>query len=381
MLPDTLRIESSKAEDKQANPSQRGLSRRRFLGLITTSVAAVAASSALSPLQAFAVTSAEKQAEADAAKAQLDEWEAELYQAENDYYVALEAHEAALTAMAEAQGRIELAETQIADGQAKLAARATSMYKSGPLSFLDVLFGAHSFEEFTTSWDLLNGINQENANLIAQTKIARQEAQDAHDEYTAQEKIAADRLAEAEAIRVRAEQMVAEYDALVANLEAEVAQLIEEERRAEEERQRRAAEAAAAAAAAAANRGGGGGYTDGWESIPYNGETFDSVVDAAWSRIGCWYEWGATGPNTFDCSGLIWWCYTKAGLSLTRSGVGMGEGAPIQVPAYAAEAGDILWTKSHVALSIGGGQYIEAPHSGAQVRVADNIGRFLGAGR
>jgi cell wall-associated NlpC family hydrolase len=364
----------------QGTPQVNTLGRRQFLGLAATTVAVFGLTSSFSPTGLFAVTSAEKQAEADEARKKMEAWAMELDKASNEYYAALEAHDAALAARDEAQIRIDEAENRTTELQARLGARATSMYKQGPLSYLNVLFGASSFTEFTTSWDLINGINKGDAALIEQSKQARANATAAHEEFAAQELLAQQKLDEAEEIRIRAEGIQAQYEAEVAQLDAEVVELIEKERREEEERQRREAEAAAAAAAAAAANSGFS-PSDGWEYAPYDGATFGSVVDAAMSRIGCKYDWGAEGPNTFDCSGLIYWSYRTCGLPLTRNGITMGEGAPIQIPVNAAQPGDILWNSHHVALALGGGAYVHAPTFDVPVRVDHNINQFNGAGR
>ncbi|MDR2492014.1 MAG: hypothetical protein LBD25_00920, partial [Coriobacteriales bacterium] len=141
-------------------------------------------------------TSAEKKAEVDATAAKLNDWLTQLEQATNDYYAALDAHDAAVVRMDEAQGRIDAAEAVISSTQAELSGRASAMYKSGPLSFLDVLFGATSFEDFSSRWDLLNSVNSQNASLIAQNKAAKHEAETAHAEYAVQEQLAAEKLAQ-----------------------------------------------------------------------------------------------------------------------------------------------------------------------------------------
>jgi cell wall-associated NlpC family hydrolase len=356
------------------------IGRRQFLGLAAATAAVFGLATSFAPSGLFAVTSAEKKAEADEARKKLEAWAVEMDKAANDYYSALEAHEAALTAMDDAQARIEEAENRTSTLQARLGSRATSMYKQGPLSYLDVLFGASSFIEFTTSWDLINGINAGDAALIEDSKQARNDAAAAREEYAVQESIAQQQLDAAAEAKAHAEDIQAQYEAEVAQLDAEVAALIEEERKAEEERQRREA-AAAAAAAAAANASNGYTPSDGWEYAPYDGATYSSVVDAAMSRLGCPYVWGATGPNSFDCSGLVYWSYRTCGLPLTRNGVTMGQGAPTQIPVNAAQPGDILWNSHHVGIALGGGAYVHAPNFGQPVQVSYNIGTFVGAGR
>mgnify|MGYP000324670041 CR=1 FL=1 len=94
-----------------------------------------------------------------------------------------------------------------------------------------------------------------------------------------------------------------------------------------------------------------------------------SVVGAAYSRLGCPYVWGAEGPNTFDCSGLVKWCYAKAGKSLPHSSSAMKSSGTV-ISISSAQPGDILWRPGHVAIYIGGNQYIHAPQTGDVVKVS-----------
>jgi len=306
-------------------------------------------------------TSAEKQAEVDEVAAKLLVWENELTQASNAYHEALTAHDEAVARMEEAQARINAAEAAINDAQTRLAARASAMYKNGPLSFLDVLFGATSFEDFTTRWDLLNSMNRENAELIAQNKTAKQEAERAHADYAEQEKIAAELLAEADAIRVAAEQTVANYEAELASLKAEVAELVRKELEAELERQR-------IAASIAAEKNADKYYYPPVTPVPPGG--YNSVVEAAYSRLGCPYVWAGKGPDVFDCSGLTRWCYLQAGFrDIGGSDYYQYQHATARLPLSEAKPGDILWWSGHVAIYIGNMTYIHAPSPGYYVEI------------
>ncbi|RHS92877.1 C40 family peptidase [Erysipelatoclostridium sp. AM42-17] len=100
-----------------------------------------------------------------------------------------------------------------------------------------------------------------------------------------------------------------------------------------------------------------------------------TVVAAAYSRLGCPYVYGASGSNSFDCSGLVMWCYGKAGKSLPHSS-GAQKGSGSVIPVSQAQPGDILWRPGHVAIYIGGGKYIHAPTTGDVVKIASGASGF-----
>ena len=94
------------------------------------------------------------------------------------------------------------------------------------------------------------------------------------------------------------------------------------------------------------------------------------AVRAALSRLGRPYIWGATGPDQFDCSGLTQWSYARAGIHLDRTTYQqIYDGVP--VPRSQVRPGDLVFpTAGHVQLAIGNNLVVEAPHSGATVRIS-----------
>lgn len=101
------------------------------------------------------------------------------------------------------------------------------------------------------------------------------------------------------------------------------------------------------------------------------------LVAAARSRLGDPYVYGATGPDTFDCSGLVQWAGKQIGVSLPRTSQEQWKvGTP--VTADQLQPGDLVFSAGsdgsaaspgHVAIYAGDGQVIVAPHTGASVRV------------
>ena len=106
---------------------------------------------------------------------------------------------------------------------------------------------------------------------------------------------------------------------------------------------------------------------------PYAGP----AVAAALSVLGSPYVWGAEGPDTFDCSGLVQWAYLQAGLVLPRLASDQYR-ASTPVPYDQMQPGDLIVyaynvndesTIHHIAMYIGNGQMVHAPHTGDVVKV------------
>lgn len=97
-----------------------------------------------------------------------------------------------------------------------------------------------------------------------------------------------------------------------------------------------------------------------------------AVVQAALTRLGSPYSWGATGPDAFDCSGLIKWAFLQSGKSLPRSSQALAAGGQ-PVATTDAQPGDIVTfysDASHAGIYIGDGNMVHASTYGTPVKVA-----------
>jgi cell wall-associated NlpC family hydrolase len=114
-----------------------------------------------------------------------------------------------------------------------------------------------------------------------------------------------------------------------------------------------------------------------------------TALRAAESRQGRPYVWGAAGPASFDCSGLVQWSFAQAGVSMPRVAADQAR-TGLAVPVSQLEPGDLLFYHtdptdpgyiSHVAIYLGNGWMIQAPQPGLNVQVvpASFGSQFAGA--
>jgi len=145
-----------------------------------------------------------------------------------------------------------------------------------------------------------------------------------------------------------------------------------------------AAQAAAAAAAEAAAAGqntapaaSSPGQVISFPDSPASSQQGNIAADWALSQIGRPYQWGGAGPYTYDCSGLTMVAWAQAGVFLLHyTGYQWEEG--VHVPLDDLQRGDLLFyatdnsdpgTIHHVGIYIGGGDMVDAPYTGVDVRI------------
>ena len=99
----------------------------------------------------------------------------------------------------------------------------------------------------------------------------------------------------------------------------------------------------------------------------------EKLVNLAKSKLGCKYVWGATGPNTLDCSGLTSWCHKQVGISIPRTSLAQSKSGKA-VNKSDLQPGDLIFWKTtsaevgHVGMYVGNGQFIHAPNKSKPVK-------------
>ncbi|HBG4709139.1 TPA: C40 family peptidase [Clostridioides difficile] len=102
----------------------------------------------------------------------------------------------------------------------------------------------------------------------------------------------------------------------------------------------------------------------------------DKLINLAKGKLGCKYVYGATGPNTFDCSGFTQWCYKQIGIKIPRTVATQSKaGSAVDLKDKTKwKAGDLLCrvgggSSNHVMMYIGNGQMIHSPQTGDVVKI------------
>lgn len=107
------------------------------------------------------------------------------------------------------------------------------------------------------------------------------------------------------------------------------------------------------------------------ETVPGN---VQGVLNVAYAQLGKPYVWGATGPSSFDCSGLTSYAYRHgAGIEIGRTTWDQLNSGKVISSKGDLQPGDLVFTRAdmgHVGIYIGGGNMIHAPRPGKNVEVS-----------
>jgi cell wall-associated NlpC family hydrolase len=263
--------------------------------------------------------------------------------------------------IADSQAGIESAQAEVARVTALVRERAASVYRTAGLNGIgefdtDIREQAsrRKYANATSQRDdqLLDKLDQAKEDLAAKQAAAeklRAEVQKQQDTLKAQQ--------------AEFEGQQAELDRIKSGIDGQIAQLV-----AEEQARRAAAERAAAAAAAAARPQSAGGPQFDTSKIPSVSGGAGAAVAFAAAQLGKPYCYAGKGPDCFDCSGLTQQAWAAAGVYIPGNSEAQFGSLP-RVPLSEVQPGDIVWFPGHVGIYAGGGQVINATHTGDFVRI------------
>ena len=271
-----------------------------------------------------------------------------------------------------AQQQLVQAQGQLAKLQSSVQAFAVAAYQ-GQAFDSSVGVTATSPQEFLDKMSTLQAVANSQSQTLARLAAAQQQEDAAQTVAAAALKAQQDSTAQMQQDRDAVVSAADQERQILGQLEERQRQIIAAARAraariaAEQEAARLAAERAAAAAAVSAL------YSQPTSSPVVTGSGGARVaVEWAYKELGKPYQWGAAGPDSFDCSGLTQYVWGKAGVYLDHyTGSQWNEGQ--HVSQSQLEPGDLVFFGSdlhHVGLYIGNGNMIEAPYTGADVRIS-----------
>jgi peptidoglycan DL-endopeptidase CwlO len=262
------------------------------------------------------------------------------------------------------QDQLDGVRGQLADARASIAARAAVAYVQGPATDVASLLAASDPTDALERAQLLDLLATHDAEQVLGARAIERSAEARANDLAAVERKQAAILDQMADRKARIEQLVAQTEQTLGQLRAA-------------ERRR----------AAAANRPTTAPSAEGSSPTPppkaVSGNV-GAVIRYAYAQLGKPYQWGATGPGSFDCSGLTMMAWAQAGVSLphsSRAQIGIGR----QVAKSELQPGDLIFRYSpisHVSLYVGNGQQISATHTGSTVKLQSAFqGEIVGFSR
>jgi cell wall-associated NlpC family hydrolase len=322
----------------------------------TAAVAAPAAPKA--PNAALAAKAKALQAKLDAQNAEVERL-AERLNATDDRRHRLQA------SLGRLKARQKAAKAELDTAQAQLDEQAGATYMGGPQWLLGELVGGANPPDAMRRIPMEKAALEARAAVVTEVRIRKGEVDSLNDKVAAE-------LAEADLVhrrqddeRRQVQRLVEQLQQTLDKVDGQLAGYLEAERDRSEASRR----------AAWAGYMSGVGTVQSWLQA---GPVARAAVRWALAQLGDPYRWGATGPETFDCSGLTSSAYRAAGVTIPRvSRAQWGAGPHVAVANllpgdlvfYADNPGDPA-TIHHVGMYIGNGLMVHAPHTGDVVRVA-----------
>ncbi len=242
------------------------------------------------------------------------------------------------------------------------------MYMTGNTDVLEVLTDCKSVDDLISNASLARRISDYDVGIIKSVSASRDELAAATQELEAMRAELQNSLDEVTSQKAGIESELARRKELLSGVESEVNALIQQEQ---------------AQQAAQPPRTPIVGNRPVYPAPPPNPNA-PAVVRIAYAQLNKPYVYAGSGPNVFDCSGLVMYCYAQVGVYLPHSSYAQKDcGSPVSYGDL--QPGDLVFFHGygHVGMYIGDGNFIHAPQTGDVVKISDLGGRsdFCGACR
>ena len=311
--------------------------------------------------------------------------------------------------MEKTQSDLTAKETEINDAETELVTakaneddqyqtmklRIKYMYEAGDATALESLVSSEDFSDLLSKAEYVQSVHGYDRDKLEEYVATKQKIADLKDQLETEQSQLESMQTEYETEESNLTTLIDSKQAEVADLDSQIQEAAEKAAKEEEERQKKAEEErqkqlqAASQNSTTTNSNSGNsnsssssnsnkgnsssnpsgssnkGNSSSSSSSSSGSYVSGSTVSRAYSALGKPYVWGAAGPNSFDCSGLVSFCLTGR-YSHTYSSSDFVGLTKVSNP----QPGDICVRVGHVGVYIGGGQMIHAPHTGDVVKIS-----------
>ncbi len=336
--------------------------------------AACFATLAASPTPADGASLASKQAQARKLDEQVRRIEARYDELQERYRGAMYELEQLQRDVEKAHRVVVATRRDLGTARVRLADRANAIYRSGGRTQLAELASAGSFTEFFDRMDSMRRIGDQDATVLDRVEALNAKVERRERALKGARARAAAATRRARRDKQRMQKILDERQAKLDSVNADIRRIMEAQRRAAEAPARAAARRSARQArtneAPASSSSSSSGSSGVSIPLPPGSSAAAAAANHAMSKLGSPYVWAASGPNSFDCSGLVMWAFGQVGISLphsTYSLINMG----VEVPLDQLQVGDLVFSASigHMGIYVGGGSFVHAPRTGDVVKV------------
>lgn len=347
---------------------------RRILAALITSSLVVTPVFAAPSVDDLQKSKASAQSEVNSLQSQLQSIVSKITQLEADLTTKGEE-------IIQAQADLEQAQEDEKTQYAAMKLRIKYMYEAGDATALESLVSSEDFSDLLSKAEYVQSVHGYDRDKLEEYVATKQKIADLKDQLETEQSQLESMQTEYETEESNLTTLIDSKQAEVADLDSQIQEAAEKAAKEEEERQKKAEEErqkqlqAASQNSTTTNSNSGSSNSSSNSSNKGNSSSSSSsssgsyvsgsTVSRAYSALGKPYVWGAAGPNSFDCSGLVSFCLTGR-YSHTYSSSDFVGLTKVSNP----QPGDICVRVGHVGVYIGGGQMIHAPHTGDVVKIS-----------